>query len=196
MGMGIDFELPSSASEFRMRWVFVDAGVLNPLLQAPVGPAIPNSSWGHQKLMSPYLAPVWARMRWLKDLGVTAPMVVREFVRRRVAPLNRLSRPMWDLLSRQDNMRFQKEGLPLAARQTVLTVISSVPLPDEMPRKSYRCENKVMFAANMPSFDEWGLRPVSLVGPRENPVIVVPFFAAGAGLAPGDDAGERAHVVW
>ena len=46
-GMGIDFELPSSVSEFRMRWVFVDAGVLNPLLQAPVGPAIPNSGWGH-----------------------------------------------------------------------------------------------------------------------------------------------------
>ena len=80
--MGINFELPSSASEFCMRWVFVDAGVLNPLLQAPVGPAIPNSGWGHQKLTSPCLAPVWARLRWLKDLGVTAPMVVREFVRR------------------------------------------------------------------------------------------------------------------
>ena len=46
-GMGIDFELPSSASEFRTRWVFVDAGVLNPLLQAPVGPAIPSSGCGH-----------------------------------------------------------------------------------------------------------------------------------------------------
>ena len=56
----------------------------------------------------------------------------------------------------------------------------------------YRCENKVTFAANMPSFDEWGLRPIGLVGPRENPVIVVPFFAAGAELAPGDGAGERA----
>ena len=81
-GMGIDFELPSSASEFRTRWVFVDAGVLNPLLQAPVGPAIPNSGWGHQRLASPCLCPVWTRLRWLKDLGVTAPMVVREFVRR------------------------------------------------------------------------------------------------------------------
>ena len=115
-GAGIDFELPSSTSEFRTRWVFVDAGVLNPLLQAPVGPAIPNSGWGHLKLTSPCLAPVWARLRWLKDLGVTVPMVVREFVRRRVAPLQRHSRPMWDLLSRQDNMRFQEEGLPLAAR--------------------------------------------------------------------------------
>ena len=58
VGRGIDFELPSSTSEFRTRWVFVDAGVLNPLLQAPAMPAIPNSRWGHQKLMSPFLAPV------------------------------------------------------------------------------------------------------------------------------------------
>ena len=56
----------------------------------------------------------------------------------------------------------------------------------------YRCENKATFAANMPSFDEWGLRPVGLVGPRKNPIIMVPFFAAGAGLAPGDGAGDQA----
>ena len=100
---------------------------------------------------------------------------------------------MWDLLSRHDNMRFQEEGLPLAARQIVLTILSGVPLPDEMPRNScmlYCCENKVTFAANMPSFDEWGLGPIGLVGPRENPVIMVPFFAVGAELALGDDAGE------
>ena len=82
-GMRTDFEIPSSTSEFRTRWVFVDAGVLNPLLEALLGPAIPNSGWGHQKLTSPCLVPVWARLRWLKDLGVTVPMVVR----RRVAPL-------------------------------------------------------------------------------------------------------------
>ena len=39
-GEGIDFELPPSTSEFRTRWVFVDAGVLSPLLHAPLGPVI------------------------------------------------------------------------------------------------------------------------------------------------------------
>ena len=136
--------------------MFVDAGMLNPLLQAPVGPAIPNSGWGRQRLASPCLAPVWARLRWSKDLGVTAPMVVREFVKRRVALLQRHSRPMWGLLSSRDNMRFQEEGLPLAAWQTMLTVLSGVPLPDEMPRKScmlYSSKNKVTFVVTMPSFD-------------------------------------------
>ena len=125
--------------------------------------------------MSSRLALVWARLRRLKDRGVTAPMVVKEFLKRRVAPLQRHSRPMWALLSSQDHMRFQEEGLPLKTRETVLMVLTGTPLPDDVPRKScllYRCENKDEFAASMPSFDEWGLRPIGLVGPRENPIDV------------------------
>ena len=175
--------------------MFVDVGVLNPLLQAPVGPAIPNSGWGHQKLTSPCLVPVWLRLKRLKDLDVTAPMVVKEFIRRRVALLQRHSRPMWALLSSQDHMRFQEEGLPLKTRQTVLAVLTGAPLPDDMPRKScllYRCENKAAFATSMPSFDEWGLRPIGLMGSCENPVIMVPLLAAGAELAPSEGVGGRA----
>ena len=56
-GAGIYFELPSSTREFRTRWVFVDAGVLSPLLHAPAGPAVPNSGWGHQKLTTPASLP-------------------------------------------------------------------------------------------------------------------------------------------
>ena len=68
-------------------------------------------------------------------------------------------------------------------------------MPAEMPGKNcllYRCKNKDEFAASMPFFDEWGMRPIGLVGPRENPVGVVPFLAAGAELAPGEGAGGRA----
>nr|XP_020194689.1 uncharacterized protein LOC109780517 [Aegilops tauschii subsp. strangulata] len=43
----------------------------------------------------------------------------------------------------------------------------------------------------MPPFDEWGLRPVGLVGPPENPVTVVPLLVAGAELAPSVDTGGQ-----
>nr|XP_045089228.1 uncharacterized protein LOC120973986 [Aegilops tauschii subsp. strangulata] len=102
---------------------------------------------------------------------------------------------MWTLLNSQDHMRFQESWIPLGTRQTVLKVLKGVPLQAEMPGKNcllYRCKNKDEFAASMPSFDEWGLRPIGLVGPRENPIVVAPFFAAGAGLAPCEVAGERA----
>ena len=91
-------------------------------------------------------------------------------------------------------MRLQESGLPLEARRTVLEVLTGVPLPDDMPGKSYllyRCLNKVQFVEHMPSFDEWGLRPVDLVGPRENPIIMVPLLATSPDPAPRVDAGGQ-----
>ena len=82
VGAGIDFELPPSTSEFQTRWVFVDVGVLSPLLSSPSAAAIPNSGWCHQRLADSRLAPIWLRLKWLKDLDVTTPMVVKEFIQR------------------------------------------------------------------------------------------------------------------
>ena len=39
-GSGIDFELPPSASGFRTCWVYVDVGVLSPLLLPPSSPVV------------------------------------------------------------------------------------------------------------------------------------------------------------
>ena len=125
-------------------------------------------------------------------------MVVKEFVQRRVAPLKRHSRPMWTLLSSQDHMRFRESGLLLVTRRTVLKVLTGVFLLVELPGKNcllYRCKNKDEFVKDMPLFDEWGSRPIGLEGPRENPVVVVPFLAPDAELAPSDGAGGRAPTV-
>ena len=102
---------------------------------------------------------------------------------------------MWALLTAQDHMRFQESVLPLGTWQMVLEVLTGVPSPDDLPGKNcllYRFKNKVEFAGSMPPFDEWGLRPDGLVGSRENPVNVVPFFVAGAELDPSDGAGGLA----
>ena len=99
---------------------------------------------------------------------------------------------MWALLSSQDHMRLQEFKLPHEARRTVFEVLTGVPLPDDLPRKScvlYRCSNKMSFAEQMPSYGEWGLRPVGLMGPHENPIVVVPFLDTGAELAPSVGAG-------
>ena len=74
----------------------------------------------------------------------------------------------------------------------VLEVLTGVPLPDDMPRKScllYRCLNKATFTEQMPSFDEWGLRPEGLEGPRENPILVVPLLLDLVTRAPSVEAG-------
>ena len=100
---------------------------------------------------------------------------------------------MWALLSSQDHMRLQESKLSHEAGRTVLEVLMGVPLPDDLPRKScvlYLCSNKMTFVERMPSFDEWGLPPAGLVGPYENPIVVVPFLDAGTELAPCVGAGR------
>ena len=43
----------------------------------------------------------------------------------------------------------------------------------------------------MPSFDEWGLRPMGLVGPRENPLAVVALPVARGGPSSSGGAGRQ-----
>ena len=84
---GIDFGLPPSTSGFRTRWLYVDVRVLSPLLLPPTLPAVPNPGWGHERLVSPRLSFVWHRLRRLRELGMTAPRVVKEFLQCCIAPL-------------------------------------------------------------------------------------------------------------
>nr|XP_020150824.1 actin cytoskeleton-regulatory complex protein PAN1-like [Aegilops tauschii subsp. strangulata] len=93
----------------------------------------------------------------------------------------------------QTELRAKEEECSKAALKEICP--RGVPLPDDMLGKScllYRSTNKAEFVESMPSFDERGMRPDGLVGPRENPVNVVPFSVASAELAPDVDAGGRA----
>ena len=93
-GSGIDFRLPPPTAGFRERWLYVDVGVPSPLLSEPTSPAVPNSGWGQETLESPRLVFVRHRFVFLRSLGVTAPKVVKEFLLRRIAPLQCHSRRM------------------------------------------------------------------------------------------------------
>ena len=46
----------------------------------------------------------------------------------------------------------------------------------------------------MPLFDEWGLHPAGLVGPRENLVAVAPFLATSIDLTQGAGAERQASL--
>ena len=87
---------------------------------------------------------------------MTAPMVVKEFIRRRIALLQCHSRPMWALSGSKDRMRLHESGLPLEAQQTMLEILTGDPSPANMPEEGcllYCCSNKVEFVRQMPLFD-------------------------------------------
>ena len=82
--------------------------------------------------MSPRLAFVWRRFEFLRELSVTAPKVVKEFLLHRVAPLQRHSHWMWAFSDRGDRMRLQEEDLTPEALRKVLLVLTGDPSPGDI----------------------------------------------------------------
>ena len=177
----------------------MDAHAFSPLLTIPGLLASPSSVWRHQKLTDRRLAFVWKRLAGLQELGVTMPMVVKEFVKQRIAPLQCHARPMWDFTNAEDPMRLQKSSLAADTLSVVLKHLTGEPEPADLPRGGcllYLCSNKAAFAAQMPLFDEWGLLPEGIEGPRENPVFVAPLLIDPAACAPSVEAGgARLHQL-
>ena len=126
---------------------------------------------------------------------MTVPWVVKEFLQRRIAPLQCHSRPMWAYSGRQDHMRLQEGDLAPETLKKVLQVLTGDPSPGSVRHGGallYLCRNRVEFVRQMPRFDEWGLCPASLAGPRENPVAAVLPLVTRADLASEVVAGRQA----
>ena len=91
-------------------------------------------------------------------------------------------------------MRLQEEDLAPGVLRTVLWVLTGDHSPGSLRSGGvllYLCSGRADFVKQMPRFDEWGLRPAGLTGPRENPVVVVVPPAAHSGPSSGDRAGRE-----
>ncbi|KAE8799584.1 hypothetical protein D1007_24961 [Hordeum vulgare] len=88
-------------------------------------------------------------------------MVVREFICRRIAPLQRHSCPMWAFSGPHDPMRFQVLPHPPHVLHELLRRLTGGD-PDELPLNSlplYKFKVPRALVAEMPLSDEWGLLP-------------------------------------
>ena len=122
------------------------------------------------------------------------PMVVKEFVRQRVAPLQRHSRSMWDLAGVEDPMRLQKTSLTAGTLSMVLELLTGESEPADLPGDGcllYQCSNKTAFMGQMPLLNEWGLLPEGLEGPCENPFFVTLLLHAPQVWRQGGTHGEQ-----
>ena len=76
----------------------------------------------------------------------------------------------------------------------MLLVLTGDPSPDSIRHGGallYLCSNRGDFVKQMPGFDEWGLRPAGLRGPRENPVMVTALLVAHGGPSSSGGAGRH-----
>ena len=59
----------------------------------------------------------------LREAGLTGQMVLRDFVKRRIAPLQWHSEPVWTYRGLEDGMRLSAKGLSSDTRKQVLKVL-------------------------------------------------------------------------
>ena len=73
------------------------------------------------------------------------PKVVKVFLLRRVAPLQRHSHRMWAFSGREDRMRLQEEDLTPEVLRTVLLILTGDPNPGSIQQGGallYLCQNR------------------------------------------------------
>ena len=87
----------ASVGEWRHNWYFVEADGTNPHLMTPYYPAERLAHSKERSSQGEALVPVINRLAALRARGVTGAMILADFLRRGIAPLQFWSRPLWEL---------------------------------------------------------------------------------------------------
>lgn len=152
----IDIDIHPEAKGFRRQCVYVDMAQFSPLLQTPSSPAEASSGWRHERLVDPRLSRVMAKMADLRVTGVTVTMMVRDFIHRRMALLQRHSCPMWAFTGPKDAMRLQMACLPPDVLSGILLILNGREA-SVLPQKGlplYNYTSKGDFFERMSRFDQ------------------------------------------
>ena len=161
--------------DFRKRWFFVDTKVKNQLLEMLVAPPKKWACWASEAYVGPNLKELYQCLLGLRKASVTGQMVARDFTRRRIAPLQWHSEPMWEYAGPMDRMRLCEDDFTPEVLNTVMgTLFTSAAIPapannEAQPLFNYTEETALELRRGLPVFDEWGLVPAGHRGPRGNP---------------------------
>ncbi|KAE8790570.1 hypothetical protein D1007_35082 [Hordeum vulgare] len=202
-------ELLPEADGFRRQWVLDEDAGAGALFQPPLSSATPKRGWEHEELNDPRLVPVLTRLGQLRRAGVSMAMMVREFICRWIAPLQRHSRPMWAYAGPSDSMRTQAAPFSPDVLCELLRRLTD-DNPDELPpdgQPLYCLKALKDLTAEMPLFDEWGLLPEGKehsqggvppgVRPLEDPDhVVASGIMVGGAPAPAPSSGSTSGRDW
>ena len=185
---------------FRSRWFFVDAGEVNAHYEVPDAPPAEQESWASVPLVGAGLVNLAQRLTQVREAGLTGQMVAKDFVARRLAPLQAHGEPMWMLSGREDKMRLNKVDLAPEVVNAIMEILfssSDIPEPRvDFARAIHRFARTsvLKFVRAMPRFNEWGPEEETPTDPHDAPAPVgdagmleAPTGSnAGAGNAPGE----------
>ena len=152
----INLRVAKKVEGYQQRWVYMDARQTNRLLMIPTDPAEKITVWGHEKLTDPRMEPVLERMAARQAASLSGTAVVREYLRRRIAPLQQHSHPVWEYSGVDDAMRLRPGGLGSDALDGALAILLNT-LSAEAPEgvlPLFRYPKKEELVKVMPLFDQ------------------------------------------
>ena len=94
-GENIVTNVTKRVEDFRKRWFLMKFGSRSAFFELPEAPPMKWASWSSKALKGATLGPVVRRLKDLREAGLTGQMVAKDFVKRRIAPLQRHADAMW-----------------------------------------------------------------------------------------------------
>ena len=178
---GAEFPATTAKSkweEWRQRWVYIGVDA-NDRLLLPVATASQQPSWTRMPAPDARLDPVFARITDIVGAGLTGPMVLADFTRRRLAPLQRRSRGAWLYTGPGDATRTRPEELPEGGVRAVVQSSLTLAAGEDCALPAgilplCRHPDRVRIQGLLPSFDS-----VGVVERRSDLAIGAPTAAAG-----------------
>src|SRR5664279_2992311 len=189
----IPMKLDKKVENYRSRWLYVDTRQASPIFKAPDAPAVKRAGWEGTRIDEEVLVPLTQRMHDLRDAGLTGAMVAKEFTKRRIAPLQAHTNPMWTYSGAGDTMRLSRDDLRAEVVDGVMKVLNgpgTIADPSDNALPVYRYHEMDELIADMPRFDQWGLLPEGHVGERENPLMEDYDSSGGSETEDSQEASE------
>ena len=142
----------------------MDAGWRHEEPLKPYEPAIVREGWSAQALAGDLLYPMVEKVNILRNAGLTVQMVVAEFIRRRLAPLQAHERALWDFSGRHDEMRLEDRRLSSESFNQLMSLLFGTVWETDLPAgvTPLYCQGAPWQHKDMPSFNEWGPIPAEL----------------------------------
>ncbi|XP_073354718.1 uncharacterized protein [Aegilops tauschii subsp. strangulata] len=141
------------------RWVLMDAKSSQSSLKLSTAFPISDKCWKSEKITDPALTPFVRTMdKELKDTKLTGAMLIREFLKQRIALLQDRPRPLWKLGGDDDKIRLRRDPLPEVELNKVLSYLTGKD-PSDPPEgwlPLYDRDDTEEVVAAMPIFDDLG----------------------------------------
>jgi hypothetical protein len=169
----------------------MDTRVDDAAFEIPMTASTKSSSWEAEKLDHVMMGPIMTRLSEIAQAELSDMMLVREFLRWRIAPLQEHRHKMWAFNGFKDAMRLSPHSLDKAGSEVSLKKLlgeAVVPEPSQGALSLYYQKTRASILKEMPTFDRWGPCPIGLKGDRSNPFLPIPDLGSAGDI---EETGEE-----